>query len=66
MNLELTTWGDGTTRLAYWDTISGADRIFILGDDGQAYEEDDDEQRRPVELVAVLRAMAKEENNAEE
>lgn len=39
-NLELLEWGDGTTRLTYWDNLQGEDISFILNDDGNVYIED--------------------------
>jgi hypothetical protein len=57
-NMELCAWGDGTIRLAYWDTSEGKDRIFILGEDGRTYVEDDDDNRTPVDMIAELRTMA--------
>ena len=57
-NLELSSWGDGTIRLSFWDGDHGNDRIFILGEDGRAYVEDDDDNRTPVDMIAELRAMA--------
>lgn len=35
--LELLKWGDGNDTLAYWDSLSGDDEIFVLSDDGKAY-----------------------------
>lgn len=58
MELELLRWGDGTIRLTYWDSIDGKDRIFILTADGQAFEEDADDVRHPVNLVTELHTMA--------
>jgi hypothetical protein len=65
MELELLVWGDGTIRLTYWDSAAGADKVFLLGDDGRAYltdygDDDDQEIRRPVDLVLSLRQMAKD------
>jgi len=61
MELELMKWGDGTTRLAYWDSIHGADRIFVLSEDGTATEDcDGDTERHSVDLVAELRRMVEE------
>lgn len=59
--LELGTWGDGTIRLYFEDSLHGNDRVFILDADGRAYEafhDGDDERREPVDLVSVLRLMA--------
>lgn len=28
--LELSRWGDGTTRLTFWDSLHGEDEHFIL------------------------------------
>lgn len=66
--MELGTWGDGTIRLAFWDSMHGDDRIFILNEDGTVgqhtyvYESEDDEEGRevvtPVDLVAKLRELA--------
>lgn len=58
MDLELLAWGDGTIRLAFWDSMEGKDRIFILADDGQAYVEEDDGSRTRVDLVTELRGTA--------
>lgn len=58
-NMELLEWGDGTTRLAYWDSEHGLDQIFILGEDGTAYTEADDDIRTAIDFVAALRALAK-------
>jgi hypothetical protein len=58
MQAELLIWGDGTIRLSFWDSLKGEDRIFILGDDGQAYVEEDDGSRSRVDLVVELREMA--------
>lgn len=62
MELELLKWGDGTIRLAYWDSLEGKDRVFVLNEDGTACESDheDAETLTPVDLVAVLRQMAEE------
>ena len=57
MELELLQWGDGEIRLSFEDRINGKDRHFILDADGCAYEESDDEDRHPVNLVAELRAL---------
>jgi hypothetical protein len=62
MELELGTWGDGTTRLSYWDSMHGLDRHFVLNPDGTAVEaktddEGENETLEPINLVAVLRAM---------
>ena len=56
-NLELSAWGDGTIRLSFWDSDHGLDQIYILGDDGQAYTEDEKDERTPVDLIAALRAL---------
>lgn len=60
MDLELLVLSDGTIRLAFWDSVEGKDRIFILGD-GRAYVEieqpDGSETRELVDLVGELRSM---------
>lgn len=64
MELELLKWGDGTIRLAWWDSLEGHDRIFVLREDGTAAESDHSEEEEhltPIDLVAVLRQMATEE-----
>lgn len=58
MDFELLVWGDGTTRLVYWDYRHGHDVVFILGDDNKAYTEDDQDVRTEVDLVDVLRQLA--------
>ncbi len=62
-NLELLQWGDGTIRLAFWDSLHGDDKIFILEESGQAFiseytDDSDEEVRIPVDLVAELRKLA--------
>ncbi len=60
-NMELSSWGNGRVKLAFWDYLSGNDRIFSLEPDGTVFEEsmkDDDETRTVVNLVAVLRKIA--------
>ena len=56
--MELSAWGDGTIRLSFWDSEHGHDRIYILGEDGQTYTEDDDDKRTPVDMITELRALA--------
>ena len=68
MQLELLVWGDGTTRLTYWDHMHSNDRVFVLEADGAVSEthtidDSGNEERTPVDLVAVLRAMAGEEQS---
>jgi len=66
MRAELLQWGDGTIRLAFWDSESGNDQIFILDADGKVYRsgfEDDGtplgtETRTLVDFVAELRKLA--------
>lgn len=62
MELELLTWGDGTIRLSFWDSLHGQDRIFILEADGRAYEADEADTRTSVDLVLELRKMAMSES----
>ena len=58
MNMELLIWGDGTTRLSFWDNIHGNDRHFILDESGAVFEEDENDVRQLVDFVAELRKMA--------
>jgi hypothetical protein len=63
LELELGQWGDGTIRLAFWDSLHGADVFFVLSAGGKAYragdeQEDGSEVLTEVDLVEVLRAMA--------
>ena len=63
MDAELLVWGDGTIRLAFWDSLRGNDRIFILREGLDAMEssaaaEHDEEVLTPVNLIAELRKMA--------
>jgi len=60
-NLELMEWGDGTVRLAYWDSLHGEDESFILHD-GEAYVEDEKGFRVSVNLVDELIRMVKKIN----
>lgn len=61
--MELGVWGDGTIRLAFWDSKNGDDRIFILNADGTASQSSGDDEAgeevvTPVDLVAKLRELA--------
>ena len=56
--LELLNWGDGTTRLSFWDSEAGEDVTFILNEDGTADMESYDQQIKGVDLVQQLRKMA--------
>lgn len=58
MDFELLAWGDGTIRLTYWNYKDGQDICFILGDDGKAYTEDEDDNRTGVDLITRLREIA--------
>jgi hypothetical protein len=61
MEFELLKWGDGTIRLAFWDSDEGKDRIFVLGEDGLAYiQNDETEERTQINLVQELRKMAEQ------
>jgi len=65
IELELCEWGDGTTRLSYWDSMHGLDRHFVPNPDGTAGEsktddEGENETFAPVDLIAELRKMAQE------
>lgn len=60
--LELIEWGDGTTRLSFWDSLHGEDRIFILKPDGTAEEEvtiGDRDEVQSVNLVTELLGLLK-------
>lgn len=62
MDFELLAWGDGTTRLTYWNTATGEDIVIVLADDGQAYlvtdiADDGQEQRQGIDLVPYLRNL---------
>lgn len=66
IDLELSTWGDDSIRLAFWDSIHGKDRIYILNADGSAHfaqptddpeGESDEEALTVVELVTTLRRL---------
>lgn len=77
-NIELLKWGDGTIRLAFWDSLHGDDAIFVLWKNGQAFRSEveyaspDDEvgmhHMTPVNLVRELYslALAWETENEEE
>ncbi len=43
---ELSEWGDGTVRLAHWNSLTGEDTIIVLNPDGTAslssYTDDSD------------------------
>lgn len=61
--LELAPWGDGTTRLAFWDYLSGQDEIYLLNEDGTAGRAIDEGENEsvvvePVNLVTALRELA--------
>lgn len=62
MMVELGQWDDGSIRLALWDSMHGNDRVFVLLADGTARESDREEVETltPIDLIAVLRAMALE------
>ena len=66
MDLELMLWDDGTVRLAYWDFEHGADRVFVLGNDGKAREasqaDNDEEVLIETDLVRELRKMSQQED----
>lgn len=56
---ELSQWGDGTTRLAYWDSLTGKDTVIVLNNDGTAslssyQDESDFEQLEPINLSEFL------------
>lgn len=53
------SWGDGTVRLTFWNSLHGEDESFILDKDGQAYVEDEKGFRVSVNLVYKLRKLAK-------
>jgi len=60
---ELSEWGDGSIRLAYWNALSGEDVIIRLEPDGRAllhtgYDENDIEQFMPIDLNPFLREAA--------
>jgi len=60
-NMDLSVWGAGEIKLAFWDSEHGEDRIFALTHDGMALEEvteGDNETKRSVDLVQELRALA--------
>lgn len=58
IELELARGEDGIVRLYFEDRLHGNDRVFILSDDGKAYEQDPgDETELEVSLVEALRAM---------
>ncbi len=63
MDLELLEWGDGTIRLSFWDSSVGADRHFILDQNGSAKEKDDQDVCQPINLVIELRKMLLERMN---
>jgi hypothetical protein len=53
---------DGIVHLSFFDNINGHDRYFDLRADGTAweltYDDQDNEQYAPVDLIRTLRAMA--------
>jgi hypothetical protein len=62
--LELSTWGDGTVRLAFWDSLHGHDEVFRLNEDGTADrstgfidEDSDEESWMRVDLSSSLREL---------
>lgn len=62
--LELSEWGDGTLRLAYWDSLHGMDLILVVKPDGgvmQSTYAGDEEMLIPVNLHdALMSIMARE------
>lgn len=64
MDFELLKWGDGTIRLAYWDSLHGDDILFVLDENGKAYrarQHEDMEGAEYVEeanLIEELRKLA--------
>jgi len=56
MKLELGFWGDGTTRLAWWDPLRGEDEIILLekGKKAQRSHGDDD----GIEIFEVLDSLS--------
>ncbi len=61
---ELSEWGDGTTRLAFWDSMSGDDVIYVLNEDGSVdvshFDENEIETRTRINLALELRRFAAE------
>ena len=58
-NLELMTWGDGTIRLTFWDSLHGDDKSYVLGD-GVVCLSSADGVMTPVDLAVELRKLALE------
>jgi len=53
MRWNLEQWGDGSTRLAYWDVLHGEDEIIVLYPDGRA-EISNDDQPETINLAQWL------------
>ena len=58
-NLELMTWGDGTIRLTFWDSLHGDDKSYVLGD-GFVYLSNESGTMTPIDLAVELRKLALE------
>ena len=79
LDFELGKWGNGTVRLAHWDSIYGEDIVIELLPDGKArlceweetVEGSDDpdtlvEVYRDIDLIEYLRGIAQEKKSADE
>lgn len=75
LELELHEYADGSLRLYFEDRLNGRDRMFILSETGEAWEEsyEDDDMtdgdtptRKPINLAEKLRAMIKLQQAANE
>ena len=64
IDLELSEWGDGTTRLSFWDSLHGRDKHFVLREDGRVFEAQpngpDDEIMVLTSLVESLLKLLKD------